>query len=418
MANTDYIDKNDPALKAVESEKQTALKDSNKLYDDAVSANDKAVQSMIDQNNAAAKEAERFQQEQTDFTIDKIEQQKEQAKKDYTKEQSASYVDWQKQSAQYGANAEAMADRGMANTGYSESAQVSMYNTYQNRVATARASFDKITLEYNNGIKEAKLLNSSAIAKIKAEAMAAQLQLALEGLQYKNTMLTQKASAALAIDQTYNQKYMDVYDQLYKEATLKEQARQFDAQMKEEKRQFAILHPDEPVVSPGGTTINRTPSRNSGSGSNKSGPIKKPELIAQGQGAKVEVSTEYYIGKKNKDCKNGTFSNGYQPNNINGKKLSKTGDTVTFTTRTLSGKNVTVTQNVWKTSDGRRYYWDGTKNKYIETSSLKKTTTDAFNAYKKEAKKNQQRQAEVDARIGKSIKGALAKVDSIRKGWL
>lgn len=77
-----------------------------------------------------------------------------------------------------------------------------------------------------------------------------------------------------------------------------------------------------------------------------------------------EVSTAYYQGNKNADAKYGTFSNGYQPNNVNGKKLSKTGDTITFNTTTLGGQNKTVTQNVWKTSDGTKYYWDGRDNKY------------------------------------------------------
>ena len=64
-----------------------------------------------------------------------------------------------------------------------------------------------------------------------------------------------------------------------------------------------------------------------------------------------------YTGTKNSDCKNGTFSNGYQPDNINGQKLSKSG-----ITDVVNG----VTQNVWKTPDGKLWIWDGTQNKYLE----------------------------------------------------
>lgn len=64
-----------------------------------------------------------------------------------------------------------------------------------------------------------------------------------------------------------------------------------------------------------------------------------------------------YTGTMNKDIKNGTFSNGYQPNNINGQKLSKSG-----ITDVVNG----VTQNVWKTPDGKLWIWDGTQNKYFE----------------------------------------------------
>lgn len=64
-----------------------------------------------------------------------------------------------------------------------------------------------------------------------------------------------------------------------------------------------------------------------------------------------------YTGTKNGDTKYGTFSNGYQPNNVGGKKLSKSG-----ITDVVNG----VTQNVWKTPDGKLWIWDGTKNRYLE----------------------------------------------------
>ena len=58
-----------------------------------------------------------IQQDNTDFAIEKIEQQKDQAQKDYMKEQSGAYTDWQKQSNKYGVEAEKMAASGLANTG-------------------------------------------------------------------------------------------------------------------------------------------------------------------------------------------------------------------------------------------------------------------------------------------------------------
>lgn len=75
-----------------------------------------------------------------------------------------------------------------------------------------------------------------------------------------------------------------------------------------------------------------------------------------------------YTGTKNSDTKYGTFSNGYQPNNLGGKKLSKSG-----ITDVVNG----VTQNVWKTPDGKLWIWDGTRNQYLEydDGSTKKTYT-------------------------------------------
>ena len=69
----------------------------------------------------------------------------------------------------------------------------------------------------------------------------------------------------------------------------------------------------------------------------------------------------------NPDAKNGTFSNGYQPDNVNNEKLKKTGETIVLDTQTLSGQNKTVTQNVWTTDGGKtKYYWDGKYNQYFK----------------------------------------------------
>ena len=80
------------------------------------------------------------------------------------------------------------------------------------------------------------------------------------------------------------------------------------------------------------------------------------------------VNTAYYQGSLNSDAKAyGTFANGYQPKGISGHgKVSKTGDTITFTTETLYGQKQIVTQNIWKAADGTKWYWEGRQNKYIK----------------------------------------------------
>jgi hypothetical protein len=86
-------------------------------------------------------------------------------------------------------------------------------------------------------------------------------------------------------------------------------------------------------------------------------------------GSTYAVNTAYYQGSKNADAaKYGTFSNGYQPKGISGHgTLSKVkGDSITLKTQTLSGQKQTVVQNVWKASDGTKWYWEGRQNKYIQ----------------------------------------------------
>ncbi len=132
---------------------------------------------------------QQMQQERTDFAVEQIQQQKDQAKKDYIKEQSGAYTDWKQQSAQHGTAAEQMAGAGMIGSGFSESSQVAMYNTYQNRVAVARESFNQAVIAYDNAIKDARLQGNAAMAEIAFQGFQKQMELAIEGFQYENQLM-------------------------------------------------------------------------------------------------------------------------------------------------------------------------------------------------------------------------------------
>lgn len=276
MANTSTVsytvNYNDQRFKNVETQKKNKLSEVNSMYNGMINESDKYYQAQIDASKQWAETQKKNQQEQTDFAIEQIEQQKDQAKQDYTKEQSGAYVDWQKQSNQYGANAEQMAAQGMNNSGYSESSQVSMYNTYQNRVMTARETYSRAVLNYDNAIKDARLQNNAALAEIAYKALQTQLELALEGFQYKNTLVMEKTKMGLEVDNTYYNRYQDVLAQINTENSLAEEVRQYNenlameqkklaeeqrqynkslaleqAKLAEEKRQFGILHPTKPA---------------------------------------------------------------------------------------------------------------------------------------------------------------------------
>jgi hypothetical protein len=122
--------------------------------------------------------------------------------------------------------AEKQAAAGLAGSGYSESMQTQMYVTYQNRVATARDSFIRATQAYDNAITEARLQNSSVLAEIALETYRQTTTLALEGLQYKNTLLTEKANRELQLKTFYHTKYQDVLKQINADNAMKEEVRQ------------------------------------------------------------------------------------------------------------------------------------------------------------------------------------------------
>lgn len=335
MATPNYnINYDDKRFTEVEADKKAALTEVEKTYGGMVNDSDKFYQSQIDAAKNWANTQIKNQNEQTDFAIEKIEQQKDQANKDYIKEQSGAYTDWQKQSNQYGANAEQMAAQGMTNTGYSESSQVSMYNTYQNRVATAREAYSRAVLNYDNLIQDARLQNNSKLAEIAYEALHTQLELSLQGFQYKNQLIIEKSNKKLEVDNMYYNRYQDVLDQINTENTLKEKVRQYEqdyamkvkeyeegirqfneelerlkardeaedtreaqrialqrAQLQEEKRQFEILHGGG--GSGGGSGGDGSSGGDSGdSGGN--GKIDKDNKPEENTGVKKDSNTTHY----------------------------------------------------------------------------------------------------------------------------
>ena len=73
-----------------------------------------------------------------------------------------------------------------------------------------------------------------------------------------------------------------------------------------------------------------------------------------------DVGINPYTNTRNPDAKNGTFSNGYQPDNVGGKKLKETGYE-----DDRNGK----WQNIYTTGDGRYWVWNGKLNEYEQVKN-------------------------------------------------
>jgi hypothetical protein len=113
-----------------------------------------------------------------------------------------------------------------------------MYNTYQARVTAARESYTQAVLNYNNAIKDARLKNNAALAEIAYQALQKQLELSLEGFQYKNQLILDKANKKTETENTYYGRYQDVLKQINTENAMAEEVRQYNEKMAEEKRQY------------------------------------------------------------------------------------------------------------------------------------------------------------------------------------
>lgn len=232
------VDYDDERLQQVKTEEKTFTDETMKTYDDMINGSTEFFDDKIKEIDRYKTEQEKIQNDNTDFAIQEINQQKDQAHKDYIKEQSGAYTDWQKQSNEYGANAEKEAMMGMSGTGYSESSQVSMYTTYQNRVATAREAYVKAVQNYDNAITQARLQNNSVLAEIAHQAFTQQIEVALEGVMYKNNLITEKTNQKLAINKLYTEKWQNVLNQVNTENALAEQIREFNADYELKEKQF------------------------------------------------------------------------------------------------------------------------------------------------------------------------------------
>lgn len=378
MANYS-VNYNDKRFTQVKNDEKKALSDVNNQYNNMINTAQEYYDKQIQSAEDYGKTQQDLQQQRTDFTIEQINQEKAQAQKDYEREQKGAYVDWQQQSNAYGANAEQMATQGLNTSGYSESSQVSMYNTYQNRLGSAREVYNKAILNYDNGIKDAQLQNSAKLAEIAYQSLQTSLSLALEGFQYKNTLLEKQMEAQQRISDTYYSRWRDVLSQINTENTLKEQARQFDTEMKyknaqlaEQKRQANMDYSMKQQQ--------LAESRRQYNNSMSSAKIT--------DNSKVKIKTNYYNGYMTDDQQKaislyGTYDtkdkNGvnYQPRGvvINGVDYGKlTKENYTASQWTMN-KNITNSsgvkignQNVWSTKDknGNKTYWvwNGSKMAY------------------------------------------------------
>lgn len=233
------IDYNDSRFAELEKDELQAKQQSDSTYDNLINQSSGYYDNLINQSKDWADKQADIQNQQTEFAVEKIEQQKEQAEKDYTKEQKGAYQDYMKQSNAYGSNMQAVGQQGLSGSGWSETIQAGFYNTYQNRYAKARESYNNIIMNYDNNIKEAQLQNSSALATIYANAQKEQLELALQNFTVIKDLSLAKQNAYLTLDSEYNNRWRQIEAQINSENALAEEIRQYNETMAFQKEKAA-----------------------------------------------------------------------------------------------------------------------------------------------------------------------------------
>ena len=401
----------------VEADKQNAINKSNQIYNDLLNSNSQLAQQQKDYINNWQTTQNELADKNANYQIELQNQNKQKAEDEFKNESIASKNAYYDFINPYGANAEIQAKNGLNNTGYSETTKLGAWNTQQNRTAKARASMNDAITQYNNSIKEIELNRDTTKSQYALQALQQQLEAAMQEFNTSSQLKQNQLSNNQSLESEYNNRYDTVWNQINTEKQqaeairqyeqnyalqqkqYQEDIRQFDEniaylkakdekeyqlqiqQLEEQKRQAQIEQANwekEYQLSLQQLSLDqyKTYSQNSSS-KYSTGVVSYGALVdsygdgngnmiyidSNGNKYKMKEGYNPYTGTKNPDVENGSWGS-YQPNNVNGNKLSKSGKTVNYNNQS---------QNVWKCTDGNYYLWDGTQNKYLKLNSSEKS---------------------------------------------
>ena len=366
----------DPRIKRLEEEKTNKITENNSTYDDMINDNKKILEEQNNWQESYLDEQNRLLDRSTALQTDKINQNKKSVEESYQKEAIASESSYQDFINPYGTEAEQKAETGMTNTGYSESTKATAYGAARIRTALARTAAIKANTEYDNQIKEAELSNDSQKANLAMQVLKEKLANQAAYFQTEIGLKQNKLSYQTDADNTYYNRYQDVFNQQNYEKEQAENLKRYQEELAYNKEQDRIkLEYQKQRDAIEDSQWEKSFNASRSSGGSGGGSSKTYDL----------VTAEGYQGELNKNTKYGTFEtlsvNGvkYQPNNVGqytyeegGKDitavntLSKTGMKVGEYNSGLKGTkgNDISKQNIWKDKTGNTWYWDGSINDY------------------------------------------------------
>lgn len=356
------VNYDDERFTQVEQEKQSELDKYNQTYDSLIAERNQLTQQQQDYVDSWKDTQTQIANDNLNHQLDLYNQEKEKAEKDYQKEAKASYIDYQKEVDKYGVSRENVVSNGLSNSGYAESSKVDMYNTYQNRVATARESLNNIKLEFDNAIKEAQLSNNATLAELALQQMQQKLDIALEGFNYKDTATQNKLNWQNQINNTYYDRYKDVESQINYENEQAEAIRQYNEQMAYQKEQDKIAQQQwerEFALQQQQAAIQNSYYANLTDG-NGSETLNSNKQDALGNSSSTINSSDYYF--------NGTD----QPRYISNTKLSNTGKTAGDLGVSTSG--IGSGYRIWS-ANGKYYVWNNNSKTYLDVTDEYKQAT-------------------------------------------
>lgn len=231
------VNYDDKRFKDVENEKQSEMNKYNETYDNLINERNNFTKEQQDMVNNWENTQKDIANKNLEYQKDLIEQQRKKTEQAYQDEAKASYIDYQKEVDKYGVSRENVVANGLSNSGYAESSKVGMYNTYQNRLGTARKSMQDAGIEFDNAIRQAQLSNDETLAQNALKALQDKLNIALEGFNYKSEQENNRLSWNNTINNNYYNRYKDVESQINYENETAEKIRQYNENMAYQKKQ-------------------------------------------------------------------------------------------------------------------------------------------------------------------------------------
>ena len=186
---------------------------------------------LTNQQNNLINEQERKQNElinqQTQMQVDELNREKDKIEQDTIKTTKGLYSNWQKQANQYGANAEQLAQQGLAHSGYAETTQTALYNTYQKNVTETLNNARDLKSDYDFKVQQARQNGS-----------VQQAQAALDLYKQKAQLLTQNYELRQNGEQYLYQQERDRVSDNQWQKTIDQQARQNEIENQWKQKSF------------------------------------------------------------------------------------------------------------------------------------------------------------------------------------
>lgn len=187
---------------------------------------------LVSQQNNLLSQQEKKQtdliNQQTQMQVDELNREKEKIDKDVNKTTQGLYSNWQKQANQYGVEAEQLAQKGLANSGYAETTQTALYNTYQKNVTETLNNSRDLKSDYDFKITQARQNGSVQQAQAALDLYSQKIQLLTQNYelrQNREQYLHQKQYQQER-DRISDQQWQKTFDQQVRQNEIENQWKQ------------------------------------------------------------------------------------------------------------------------------------------------------------------------------------------------